>query len=142
MKGYTKIPNDLLNSSQLSIGARYLFCVLLRHCGKDDSCFPSQHTLGKIMNLSDRHIRNLLNELLLAKILVKKRIGWNRANTYTLTKTFTVDRKGISYHLGSAYPLQQGKQIPDKKTYLKGKGKRSLLALEKMREELLKKKII
>lgn len=142
MKGYTKIPNDLLFPSQLSVSARYLYCVLLRHCGKDDSCFPSQITLGKIMNISARHIRNLLDELIEAKILTKKRKGWNRSNTYTLTKSFIVNRKGSSYQLGSAYPLHEGKEMPDNKTYLKGKGKRSLQALEKMREELIKKKII
>ena len=39
IKGYTKIPNDILAESQLTIQARYLLCVLIRHCGKDDWCF-------------------------------------------------------------------------------------------------------
>lgn len=138
-KNYTIVPNEMLDSSQLSIQARYLYCVLLRHCGQDDSCFPSQKTLGKETNLTARQVRNILGQLIKEGVVVKKRTGWNRANTYTLTQSFEVERKGISYHLGSKFPLHQGNVFPPKSTYLKGKGKNSKKGLRNLRETMIKK---
>lgn len=124
----------MLGPSQLTIEARYLYCLLLKYCGKDERCFPSQSTLAKDTGFTPRHIRNLLNQLINTGIIVKKRSGWNRANTYTVSKSLKIDRNGTSYHLGSMFPLQQGTVVPPKSTYLKGKGKRSNKGLEHLRE--------
>lgn len=142
MRSYTKIPNEILGPSHLTIEARYLYCLLLKYCGRDERCFPSQDTLAKDTGFTSRHIRNLLNHLILAGIVVKKRSGWNRANTYTVSKLLKIDRNGISYHLGSMFPLQQGNELPPKSTYLKGKGKRSSKGLESLREALIKRGIL
>jgi len=132
MKNYTKIPNEILGPSQLTIEARYLYCLLLRYCGKDERCFPSQDTLAKDTSFTPRHVRNLLNQLIQTGIVVKKRSGWNRANTYTVSKSLKIDRNGVSSHLGSMFPLHKGTPIPPKNTYLKGKGKRSIKGMERL----------
>lgn len=137
MRNFTVIPNQLLDQSDLTIQERYLFCVLLRHCGKKDTCFPGQKRLANILGLSDRHIRTLVKNIKeKTDILTCKRSGWNRANTYTLSKELILVRKQGSYHLGSQFPLHQGTENPPKSTYLTGKGKRSLKGMEKMRETI------
>lgn len=142
MKNYTKIPNEMLNQSQLSIPARYLYCVMLRHCGQDNHCFPSQATLGEEIGVTDRYVRSLINELISIGIVYKRRLGYNRANTYTVAKDLKRDWKNGSYHLGTKFPLHQGTPVPDKSTYIKGKGKRSIKGFEKLRKDLFEKRII
>lgn len=139
MRNYTIIPNEILGASQLSVQARYLLCVLLKYCGQDEWCFPSQETLAKEVGCSARYIRRLLEELLHAGVIVKTRRGFNRSNTYRVAKSFVVDRNGSSCQLGSKFPLHQGNTVPTKSTYLKGKDKRSLKGLENLRKTLVRK---
>ena len=142
MKNYTIIPNEVLERSELSIIERYLFCVLLKFCGKDDFCFPSQQTLSQILGISDRHIRTLLARLEELGLIHKIHHGWNRSNTYFVSKSLSIDRNCSSYPIRSMFPLQQGTALPTKNTYLKGKGKRSLKGLESTRDILIRKGLI
>jgi hypothetical protein len=151
MKNYTKIPNELMSQSQLSIQARYLLCVLLKYCGKDEWCFPSQARLAEDLGYkSSRYIRSVLGQLQRAGLVYKKRRGFNKSNTYRVAKVFTIERSPASYpqgqsascHLSSDIPLHQGSVIPPKSTYLKGKGKTSFVGLEKMRKDLVEMRII
>lgn len=142
MKNYTKIPNEILSECQLSVLARYLYCVLLKHCGKDDRCFPGQRLLADTVGVSDRQIRRYLSELIKEGIITKQRRGWNRTNTYTVSRDLDVKRTGTSYQLGSIFPLHSGNTIPPKSTYLKGKGKRSIKGFEKFRTQLIEKGIV
>lgn len=155
MKNYTKIPNEIFEDSQLSSRARFLFCVLLKFCGKNDSCFPGQKKLAKILGCSDRYIRTIINELASAKLINIKRVGFNKSNTYKVSKDLyrnnssdmlnQKDGNNFSSHLGSAVPLSIGISIPDNSTYIKEKDKnneKSLRALEKCRVELIKKGVI
>lgn len=125
MINYTKVPNEILEDSQLSIQARYLLIVLLKHCGQDESCFPSQKTLAKTLSLSDRQIRNLLNELITNKFIEKRRFGFNKSNTYIIQKKY---RKSTSGHLRTLFPFHEGTTIPTNITYRKEKGKRGAKA--------------
>ncbi|MBU4210638.1 helix-turn-helix domain-containing protein [Patescibacteria group bacterium] len=144
MKNFTIIPNQIFGQSQLPVPARFLYCVLLKYCGKDEYCFPSQITLGKILGYTDKHIRTLLNELIGAGLVSRKRSGWNRSNTYHVQKLLDTDRKLISVPSQTSSPPQSGKKVPihnetvvpSINTYLKGKGKRSLKGLEKCRRKL------
>ena len=143
MRGYTKIPNGLLDKSDLSIQERYLYCVMLRHCGNKNTCFPSHKTLGKILGVSDRYIRLLISSLeKKSDILSHKRSGWNRSNTYTLSKDLVIKRNQSSYHLGSMFPIHKGNEVPTNNTYLTGKGNRSLKGMEILREAMEKRGIL
>ncbi len=141
MKNFTIIPNEILGPSQLSINARYLFCLLRKYCGQKEACFPGQKKLGVDMNLTSRQVRNLLKELIDSGLISSKRFGWNKANSYTVSKELKIDRKGISYHLGSLFPLHDGNTVPPKNTYLKERDKRSIKGMESLREILVKKGI-
>ena len=154
MKNFTIIPNQILEQSQLSVSARYLYCVLLKFCGRDDSCYPSQITLGKILGYTNRYIRTLLAELIKVRLISKKRSGWNRSNTYHVVKLLDTDRiptsdtnskplrNSNSYHLGYVDPIHNETVVPPINTYLKGKDKSSRKGLEKLRKDLVAKGII
>lgn len=153
MKNFTIIPNQTFEQSQLSVPARYLYCVLLKFCGRDEFCFPGQITLGKILGYSDKHIRTLLGELIEARLVSKKRRGWNRSNTYYVVKlldtdripTSDTDKKSISTpiqtsntpHLGSTVPIHNETPVPSINTYLKGKDKNSVKGFESLRERMI-----
>jgi hypothetical protein len=139
MKNFTLIPNEILEESQLSITTRYLLCVLLKFSGQNDWCYPNQKTLGKNLDCSPRHIRNLLGELELNGLIVKRRTGFNKPNNYKVSKEYTSERKYGSCHIGSKFPVNQGTAFPSKNTYVKTKSKRRM---EIEREKLTEKGII
>lgn len=138
MKNFTIIPNQIFEQSQLSVQSRYLYCVLLKFCGQDDWCFPSQTTLGAILGYTSKHIRTLLKELIEIELVSKERRGWNRSNTYYVVKLLDTDRIPSSPHLGSEVPLYNETTVPPKSTYLKTKdnNKYSLKGKEQYRKNL------
>ncbi len=142
MRNFTIIPNEILRPSQLSLPARYLYCVLLKYCGQNEWCYPGQITLAKDLGCSPRYIRTLLDNLYEAGIVYKKRKGFNRANNYRVSKFLEVDGNYSSRHLGSKFPLHEGSPTPPKNIYLIGKGKKSIKGFEKLGETLERKGII
>ncbi len=147
MKNFTIVPNELLDKSQLSISARYLLCVLLKYCGQDETCYPAQKTLAKVLGFSDRYIRSLITELEGADLISKKRTGFNKSNTYTVSKKYRKYGSGHSNNeensnsgkLGSAFPLHQGSGVPNKSTYRKETSKRgSDKGFQTLKEAMLK----
>lgn len=140
MKNYTKIPNEIFEHSQVSGRARLLLCVLLKYCGQKETCYPSQETLGRDVGFSARYVRESLGELTRNGLVRKKRTGFNRPNTYTVAKSFVLERNLGSYHLGSKFPLEGGSTVPDKSTYIKGKDKKNLKILDKMRADLTRRR--
>jgi len=145
MRNFTIIPNQIFEQSQLSVPARYLYCVLLKYCGKNEWCFPSQKTLGGVFGYSDKHIRTLLNELIEVKLISKKRRGWNRSNTYRVVKLLFTDRIPTSALIqtpstpqsGNTVPIHPEPEVPPKSTYLKGKDKNSVKGRERVRQKLV-----
>jgi hypothetical protein len=144
MINFTQVPNELFEQSQLSIPARYLFCLLLRYCGQKDSCFPSQKTLSHILNYSVRYTAMLLNELKAAGLIKKERTGFNRSNTYFVSKNYEKyisyqpnDEKHCSSHLRSRVPFHNGTPLPPIDTYTKEKEKKEISkGFESLRESL------
>lgn len=139
MKNFTVIRNEILEESQLTVPARYLLCVLLRHSGQKEWCYPSQKTLGKNLGYTPRYIRKLLKELEKYGLVVRKRKGFNKSNNYKVAKEYMFDRKQSSPHIGSKFPLNQGITLPPNNTYIKGKDKKSI---QTMREALESKGIL
>lgn len=144
MKNFTVVPNEILGSSHLSIPARYLHLVLMRHCGQDEHCFPSQRTLAETLGCSSRHIRNLLQELIRSGLVLATKSGYNKPNTYKVAKRFSIskDRNSTSYHLGSLIPLHQGTVLPPKNTYIKVKGKSRDRNMQLIKDVLISKGLI
>ena len=137
---YTKIPNQIFEENQLTPSEKILFCCLLRHCGNDDYCFPNQDTLATEIGITTaRQVRNILIKLEEYGLIYHTRRGFNRSNTYKVSKDLILIRKESSYQLGSAVPLHQGNELPPNSTYLKGKGKRCIKSIKERRKELIRK---
>ena len=96
---------------------------------------------GEGTRATARHVRTLIERLISAGLVSKRRRGWNRSNTYTVSRELRIDIDGKSgsYHLGSKFPLHRENVVPDKSTYLKGKGKKSSAGFEKLKESLVKR---
>lgn len=83
-RGYTLVPNFILNTKSLSAGAKLTYVMLLKYAWEKDFCFPGQVTLAKDMGVSERHARDRIKELEKAKLISVTRRGQGRSNLYTL----------------------------------------------------------
>lgn len=155
MKNYTIIPNEIFEASQLSARAKFLYCILLKFCGKGDSCYPGQTRLATIMGYKDaRYIRTIVKELKKSGLISVKRTGYGKTNRYKVSKdlygnnsSYMKKGKGneSTPHIGSAVPLRNGISVPPNITQEKGKDKnreKSLKALDRCRAELTRKGIL
>lgn len=120
-KNFTKVPNEILKESQLSVPARMLYITLLRYCGSRDYCYPSQETLSMHLGVTARMVRNYIEELCNSGIVSKTRRGFNKPNTYQVSKNLhrNTDKKLNSCHIGPMFPLQGTSLLPTNKTYIK-----------------------
>jgi len=65
------IPNSLMSYPGLTPTAKLLWARLAQYAGKDGGCFPSQARLSRDLGISDRHVRNVLAELVKEGFLEK-----------------------------------------------------------------------
>ncbi len=85
-KGFTSVPNVLLENSSLTLGARMALIALMSFAWKGDP-FPGQERLGKMLGVSDRTVREYLGELVTAEYLLVKRRGRGMTNVYRINQT-------------------------------------------------------
>lgn len=83
-KGFTQVPNHVLESSKISPGAKLVYAMLLKYAWQDDSCFPGQERLAEDMGVTDRSVRTYIDELKTHDFLKVKRQGQGRPNKYYL----------------------------------------------------------
>jgi len=124
---FAKLQLWLLRLPRLSFGAKCLYARLELYAGKNGVCNPSHPTLAGELAVSDRHIRELLNELRDRGLLTWRRT--QNANRYRVTPSeeFRVpERTNVSGQVGPKLPIssaenvQSGRRNPsDKKMSLK-----------------------
>ncbi len=85
--GFTQVPNVILKSTDLSVGAKLAYAMLLSYAWQNDFCFPGQETLADDMGVSKRSIVTFIKELDNSGHVTVKRQGLNRPNLYTLHAT-------------------------------------------------------
>lgn len=83
-RGFTQVPNHILESAVLSPGAKLAYAMLLKYAWQHDYCFPGQARLAKDMGVTDRSVRTYLQELEANDVVSIKRRGFGRPNLYTL----------------------------------------------------------
>ena len=83
-RGWTGVPNFILESQQISIGAKLTYAMLLKYSRENDECFPGQERLAKDMGASARSVRTWLKELNLVELIDVKHRGQGRPNLYTI----------------------------------------------------------
>ena len=86
-KGFTQVPNHVLESKDVSPGAKLAYAMLLKYAWQNSYCFPGQVTLAEDMGSSERSVRTYLHELQDQGFLTIKRQGQGKPNIYELNLT-------------------------------------------------------
>jgi len=82
--GFTQVPNFILTSNKIGVGAKLTYAMLLKYAWADDSCFPGQKKLAEEMGAGERTVRAYLKELKEAGYLKITQRGLNKTNLYEL----------------------------------------------------------
>jgi Helix-turn-helix domain len=85
--GFTQVPNFILTKSDISVGAKLAYAMLLKYAWGDDACFPGQTKLAKDMGSGERSVRRYLEELEKAALLEIVQRGLGKTNLYRLFLT-------------------------------------------------------
>jgi len=85
--GFTQVPNFMLVTKEISVGAKLAYAMLLKYAWTDDACFPGQQKLADDMGAGERSVRTYLKELEDAGYLEVKQRGLGRTNLYRLHLT-------------------------------------------------------
>ncbi len=91
--GFTQVPNFILTSKKLGVGAKLAYAMLLRYAWQNDFCFPGQAKLAVDMGVTDRSVRTYLKQLEKHAILEVTQRGLGKTNLYSLTITARQGRK-------------------------------------------------
>ena len=85
--GFPQVPNFILTKSDLSVGAKLSYAMLLKYAWGDDACFPGQMKLASDMGSGERSVRRYLEELETASLLEITQRGLGKTNIYRLFLT-------------------------------------------------------
>jgi hypothetical protein len=85
--GFTQVPNFILTKSDISVGAKLAYAMLLKYAWGDDACFPGQTKLAQDMGSGERSVRRYLEELEKAALLEIVQRGLGKTNLYRLFLT-------------------------------------------------------
>jgi len=83
-RGWTGVPNFILESKEISIGAKLTYAMLLKYAREMDECFPGQERLAKDMGNGARSVVRYIAELEEVGLITIKRRGQGRPNLYTI----------------------------------------------------------
>jgi DNA-binding transcriptional ArsR family regulator len=83
-RGWTGVPNFILESKELSVGAKLTYAILLKYAREMDECFPGQKRLAEDIGNSERSVRSWLKELERVGLVSIKQRGQGRPNLYTV----------------------------------------------------------
>lgn len=83
-RGWTGVPNFILESREISTGAKLTYAMLLKYAREQDECFPGQDTLAQEMGNGERSVRRWLKELEDVGLISIKKKGQGKPNLYTV----------------------------------------------------------
>ena len=83
-RGWTGVPNFILESKEVSVGAKLTYAMLLKYAREMDQCFPGQDRLAVDLGTSRQSINTYISELKKAGYISVKRRGQGRPNLYTV----------------------------------------------------------
>ncbi len=90
--GFTQVPNFILKSAGLSVGAKVTYAMFLSYAWHNENCFPGQERLAEDMGMSRSRVTEFVGELEKAGFITIQRRGQGKTNVYTIH--FHVKRKG------------------------------------------------
>src|SRR5512136_1018197 len=83
-RGWTGVPNFILESKEISVGAKLTYAMLLKYARELDQCFPGQDRLAVDMGCGLRSVVRYIAELEKVKLLTVQRRGQGRPNLYSV----------------------------------------------------------
>jgi hypothetical protein len=92
-KGFTQVPNHVLESKEISPGAKLAYAMLLKYAWQNDYCFPGQDRLARDMGTGKRSVVRYVQELEDVAYIKIRRRGQGKPNVYELN--LTVQGKGV-----------------------------------------------
>lgn len=96
LQGFTQVPNAILTSEKISVGAKLTYAVLLKYGWQDGYAYPGQDKLAKDMGAGQRSVTRWISELESADYLEVRRQGLGKPNQYIFkvtVKTVTDTRR-------------------------------------------------
>ena len=83
-RGWTGVPNFILESDKISVGAKLTYAMLLKYAREMEECFPGQDRLAQDMGTTRQSVNTYISELRRAGLISVKRRGQGRPNLYTV----------------------------------------------------------
>jgi len=83
-RGWTGVPNFILESKEISAGAKLIYTMLLKYARELEECFPGQNRLARDMGNGERSVRRWLGELEKVGLINIKQRGQGKPNLYTV----------------------------------------------------------
>src|SRR5208337_2643813 len=93
LHGFTQVPNFILTATELSVGAKLGYAMLLKYAWGDNACYPGQTKLAEDMGSGERSVRRYLEELEKAGFLEIRQRGLGKTNLYRLFLTIQKPQK-------------------------------------------------
>jgi biotin operon repressor len=81
-RGWTGVPNFILENKEISVGAKLTYAMLLKYARAMDECFPGQERLAKDMGCGSHSVVRYIAELADVGLITIKRRGQGRPNLY------------------------------------------------------------
>ena len=91
--GFTQVPNHLLNTTDLTFGAKVVYAKLLSYAWHNDRVFPGQERMAEEIGSKRSTVNKAIKELEEKGWLVIERRGQGKTNVYTLCHTVTAKAK-------------------------------------------------
>ena len=83
-RGWTGVPNFILESKDISVGAKLTYAMLLKYAREIDECFPGQDRLAKDMGTTRQSVNAYIKDLRKVGLITVQRRGQGRPNLYTI----------------------------------------------------------
>ena len=83
-KGFTQVPNAILRSKKISMGAKMTYSALLSYAWHNEFCFPGQQRLADDIGVTRQTANEYIGELKRKGFVKVQRKGQGRTNIYKL----------------------------------------------------------
>ncbi len=112
--GFAALPYMVLRDTRLSIGARLSYAVLLMYAWQEGATFAGQLKMAADVGVSERQLRDYLQELRKNGYIRIKRQGLNKPNVYYILDVRTKLKRNPR-RSGTTVPVKNGTRVLDKR---------------------------